>query len=223
MALLVGPSHPAELRLEQVVALESLELLCHLPLATAGDLRHRDLAVVVTDLPRHAPDKTKRPIVALEERLCALPREGLDVQGVGVRQRHHEQGNLLPLTGDIDVGEPKVHLRLARRVRERNEYLLRGRLPLLYGVFHHRVAAGIAPFHLQPVEDPLRRVPLLLGLLLVLLQHLMDPRDVWSKYRLLTLRLPPISRRLNVREHLPQRSPINAVLLARGTLRQLAG
>ena len=30
--------------------------------------------------------------MAFEERLCVLPREGLDGKGVGVRQQHHEQG-----------------------------------------------------------------------------------------------------------------------------------
>ena len=113
---------------------------------------------------------------------------------------------------------PEVHLRLARRVRERNQHLLRGGLPLLHGVLRRRVTAGVAPFDLQPVEDPLRRVPLLLWLLLVLLQHLVDPCRVRAQHRVLTTRSSPISRWLHVHEHLHQRSPVDAVLPAHSVL-----
>lgn len=85
-----------------------------------------------------APDEPEGPVVALEERFGTLPWECLDVGDVGVRQRHDEQCHLLTATGDIDVGEPDVHLRLARRVRERNEHLLRGGLPLLHSILHDR-------------------------------------------------------------------------------------
>ena len=91
-------------------------------------------------------------------------------------------------------------------------------LPLLHGVLRRRVTAGVAPFDLQPVEDPLRRVPLLLWLLLVLLQHLVDPCRVRAQHRLLTTRSSPISRWLHVHEHLHQRSPVDAVLPAHSVL-----
>jgi len=50
-----------------------------------------------------------------------------------------------------------------------------------------------------------------------------NPGEVRADDRLLTLRLSAIPRRFGVREHLYQRSPVDAVLLARGTLRQFAG
>ena len=211
---LVGPPHQAKLRIEEVMALEPLKLPRHLSLAAAGDLCHCDLAVVVADLSRHATNESERTIVALEKGLGALPWKCLDKDGVGVRQRHHEQRHLLPLTSDVDVREAKVDLGLARRVRERHEDFLPGVLPLPDRRFHHRDAAGVVPLCLQPVENPLRRVVLLLGRFLVLLQYLVDPRQMWPQNRFLTLRPTAISGRLGVREHLPERSPVDAVFLA---------
>ena len=156
------------------MALESLKLPRHLSLAAAGDLCHRDLAVVVADLSRHATDEAEGPIMAFEEGLGALPWKRLNVEGIRIRQRHHEQRHLLPLTGEVDIGEAEVDLGLARWMREGHEDLLPDVLPLPDRRFHHRDAAGVATLGPQPVEDPLRRVVLLLRLLLVLLQHLLD-------------------------------------------------
>ena len=223
MPLLVGSPHQAKLCVEEVMALKPLKLPRYLPLAAPGDLRHRDLAVVVADLSRHAADESEGTIVALEKGLGALPWKCLDKDGVGVRQRHHEQRHLLPLTGDVDVREAEVDLCLARRMRERHEDFLPGVLPLPDRRFHHRDAAGVVPLCLQPVENPLRRVVLLLGRFLVLLQYLVDPRQVWPQNRFLTLRPTAISGRLGVREHLPERPPVDAVFLAGRPLRQFAG
>ncbi len=67
--LLVGPPDQAELFLEQIVALEPEELAADLPISAPRDLRHGDLRIVVTDLPRHAPKVFERSLVAFEEDL----------------------------------------------------------------------------------------------------------------------------------------------------------
>jgi hypothetical protein len=66
-------------------------------------------------------------------------------------------------------------------------------------------------------------MPLLHWLLLVVLQYLVNPVEVRAHHRLLTLYLPAISGWLGMREHLHQRPPVDAVFLARCSLRQLAG
>ncbi len=70
----------------------------------------------------------------------------------------------------------------------------------------------------QPLEDPLRRVPLLAVDLPVALEDLLDDRQEPVELRLPLLR-QPVARRLHVRQDLRQRVPVDPVL---GTGRPLA-
>lgn len=125
----------------------------------------------------HAPEILERSAVSFQKRLRALPRKGLHEDGPRIRERHHEQGDLCLLSGQTDRRFAKVDLRLSGRVRERQKDFLLTLFPGPDGVLHHRLAAGVALLISQPLEDPMRRVPLLLRCLTVVLQNLEDHRQ----------------------------------------------
>src|SRR5271154_6365676 len=104
--------------LKQIVPLQSLELPGYFPAASACNLGHRDLAVVVADPPRHAPKESKGPLVPLLKRLRAFVRKHLAEDGVRVGQGHHEHRYLDLLTTKADLGFPEIDLGLTRPVRQ---------------------------------------------------------------------------------------------------------
>ena len=55
----------------------------------------------------------------------------------------------------------EVRLRLAWRMRQRDEHLLPDNLRRAHVILHNRVAAAIAVLGPKPLKDPLGRVPLL--------------------------------------------------------------
>lgn len=64
MSFLVRSADPAEVMLEQIVALQSEELPRRIDAALADDPSHRDAAVVVTDPPGNAAEELERPAMA---------------------------------------------------------------------------------------------------------------------------------------------------------------
>ena len=71
----------------------------------------------------------------------------------------------------------EVDLRMAGRMHQRHEHLLRRAAAARHVVLHDREAARKAVLVPQPLEDPLRRMPLLLGRRFVLGQDLVDDPD----------------------------------------------
>ena len=112
----------------------------------------------------------------VEESLRGLPRIRLHEAGVGVRQVHAEEVDLL--TNATDAGDrlAEVDLRVTRRVRQRHEGLSPTRACNPDVVLHYRVATRIAVLVAQTLEDPLGRVPLLDGCDPVRLQDRIDHR-----------------------------------------------
>jgi hypothetical protein len=207
--------------LEQIVALQTQELAGHFPLATARNLGHGDLRVVVADPPRDPTEELKRPPMPFQERLGAFAREYLAEDGVAVGQRHHEQGHPGHLAPQSDIRLAEVHLGLSRRMRQRQKHLLVPLPPGPHGVFHPRVAALVLMLGLQPLEDPLDRVPLFPMDLLVALENLADDRHELADLRLLPWPLLLILRRLRVRQNPLERIPVELVLPANRPLARL--
>ena len=90
-------------------------------------------------------------------------------------------------------------------MRQRHEHLARAQLFAAHVVLHDRVAARELMLVSEPIEDPLRRMPLLGRTSLILVQNRIDHTDprikLWTPDRL----LPPIARRRRKRHHLPNR------------------
>ena len=84
---------------------------------------------------------------------------------------------------------------MARRMRQRHERLLAAGARQPHIILHHRIAAAIAMFVAQPLEDPLGRVPLLHRCAPVRLQDRVDHRN----------KRPQLRLRHCLRAHIPRR------------------
>jgi hypothetical protein len=122
--LLVGASHPAEVRREQRVALELEKLLGQLPLPALEDLDDRDPGVVVGDPPRNAAELLEGPAMSLHERLRALLGKSLHEHRSRRRKRHDEDRRLPLLLGDPDRRVAEVDLGLSWWMRVWQEHLV---------------------------------------------------------------------------------------------------
>jgi hypothetical protein len=111
------------------------------------------------------------------ESFCRLRRIGHNEAGVRVRQVEREEMELALHA----INEPdrlsEVGLRVSRWMHQRHEHLLRSLPPAGDIVLHDRDATREAVLVTQALEDPLRRVLLLLGNTFVVTQDLVDDRD----------------------------------------------
>ena len=161
LALVVALAGPAEAVAEQVVRLQMRERPRALAFPVAQDPRHRKSGVVIEDRARNPAEEGEGADMAVQERLRRLPRIGLHEPHVAMRQDQAEEGDLLAKAPDLDHRLAEVDLGMARRMMKRNEGLAR-RLPLRPDVvLHDRVAAREPVLVPKPLEDPMRRVPLL--------------------------------------------------------------
>ena len=188
MALFVRTPDQAEVVVVEMVRLQSQELARRRLAASADDLRHGDLRVVVADPLGHAAEELERTDVALLERLGAFAGKRLAEEGVAVRQRHHAEHHL-DLAATIDgLRLAEVELGFARRMRQRHEDFGRLLLAAPDLVADDRDPAGVAVFVAEPLEDPLARMTLLRMDLLVGLQNLVNDRDERPDLRLVPRR-----------------------------------
>jgi hypothetical protein len=216
--LLVGPPHPAEVGLEEVVALEPQELGGELAVAAAEDLGHGDLEVVVADPARDAAEEGEGPGMPLQERLGAFAREGAAEEGVGVRQGHDEHRHLGGPSVERDLGLAEVDLGLAGRVGQRDEDLGAAQPPGGDGLLDDSQAASIGVLVAEPLEDADGGVPLLPGGLLVTLQDLVDDAQEGVELGPGPGGRAAVAGRLGVGEDLGERVPVEVVLTAGGAL-----
>ena len=94
----------------------------------------------------------------------ALRRIGLHQAGVAVRQVHREEVDLALDAADYRQRFTEVDLRVSGIVAQRHEHLaLVLTPPLVHVVLDDREPAGIAVLIAQPLENPLRGMPLLGG------------------------------------------------------------
>ena len=127
-------------------------------------------------------------------------------------QDQAEEGHLLAQAADLDHRLAEVDLSMARRVMQRNESLAR-RLPAgPHMVLHDRVAAAEPVLVAQPLEDSVRRVPLLARHVRgrVSLKDRVDdagePVQLGSPDRL----RPAVARRRRIAQHLLHRATVDA-------------
>jgi len=85
VTLLVRATHKAEVVVVEIIRLQSQELPCRSLAASADNLRHGDLRVVVADPLRHAAEELERTDVARLERLGAFAGKRLTEKCVAVR------------------------------------------------------------------------------------------------------------------------------------------
>ena len=141
MSLFIRTTHQAEVVLIQEVALESLELCCHLTFPSPRDLPDGDFRVVVTDPSGNSAEEFESPFVAFQKTLRTLTRKRLHVNCVRIRQRHHKQCDLHRLAIQHDIGEPVVDLGLTRTMTQRQEDFAATLLPLTHRFLHDRHTA----------------------------------------------------------------------------------
>ena len=130
---------------------------------------------------------------------------------------HRQEVDLAQRPTDLGQGFAKVGLGMAWRMRKRHEHLLGPLAPARYVILHDRHAAGEAVLVTQPLEDPLRRMALLLGPLLVGCHDRIDDageRIELGPKRRLRAHIP---RRHREPQHLGDRPRINPEPLSRCT------
>ena len=148
--------------------------------------------------------------MAVQKGLRRLGRIGLHKTAIAVRQIHAEEVHLLPHSADDRHGFPKIHLCMTRRVGQRHEHLPVRQLLHPYMLLHRRVAAPVAMFIAQPLEDPHCRVPLLDRRLGIIGQYLIDDRLKRHQHPPHHRLRPPIARRFGKAHHLLDRSGVFA-------------
>src|ERR1700736_4648874 len=202
-----GPPKPVG---KHVMRLQLAEHPCPLAHPIAQDARDRQLGVVVQDRARHLAEEAGRGIVSVTERFGGLRRISLHETGVAVRQVHCKEVDLALDPGDLRQRFTKIHLRMARIVTQRHEYLAMPQPPRQHVVFHNGDPAGVAVLVAKPFEDPLRGMPLLPRPTLILQQDPLD--DPGERVELRTRRRPasPVPGRYRKRQHLRTRPRIDA-------------
>ena len=158
--------------------------------------------------------------MAVAERLGRLGRVRLDEERIRVRQRHGEVMQLAPDPADLAERLAEVHLGVPGRMRQGHEHLLGPALLLPNVVGDDGDAAGEAVLVAQPLEDPLRRVPLLLRKGPVRLQDLVDDRDERVELRAHRGLRSPVPRRHRVLQDLRHRLAVDPEQPGRRSLAQ---
>ncbi len=222
MPLFIRLPDQAEVMAEEIMALQPQELAGEHPASLLDHLRDGNLGVVVGNPLRHAAEEFKCPAMALLECLGAFAGKDLAEYGIAVQKRQDEHGDLPLLAAIKNRRLAKVDLGLARSMRQRHEDFCRPPLPPPNLFLDNSPATAVALLA-QPLEDPLGRVPLLWRRVFVSFQNLVDQRHERPEHRLRPRLLPPIARRLLVLKDLLQRVPMQFILLACLSLRQLAG
>jgi hypothetical protein len=100
--------------------------------------------------------------MAVAEGFRGLSRIGLDEAAIRVRQIHAKimEANLLP--ADVPVRLAKIRLRMAWTMAQWNKHLPCPQSRRCHMLAHDRVATGKPLFIPQPIENPIRGVPLFL-------------------------------------------------------------
>src|SRR5665647_55961 len=173
-----------------------------LPLAITEDAGHRALGVVIQNRLWNPAEECERPNVAVTEGFRRLSRIADHKAGIRVRQVKSEEVDLALYAPDDADGFTKVCLSMPRRMHQRHEHLLRPLPPTRHVILHNRDAACEAVLVPKPLEDPLRRMPLLLRSRLVVPKNAVDQCNKWIELRLRRRLLAHITRRHREPYHL---------------------
>ena len=152
--LLLRLTHPAEERLEGVMASQGLVTLVQLPLATDEHMRHHGLGIVPPHFPRHAAKEGETLDHAVQDGLGTFTRQGEGERTIRVSPGEQQDRDLAAAIGEVDVDMAKIGFQtLARIVVEGDERLARA--ALLAGDIqpHAVVAAGVVVLGVQTAID----------------------------------------------------------------------
>src|ERR1700732_1062788 len=148
--------------------------------------------------------------MALAKGFSGLGRIALDEAAIRVRQVHAKIMEPDLLARDIRIRLAKIRLRVARSMAQWHEHLASAERRPCHVLAYNRVSAGKPFLDPQPLENPMRRVALLLVDTSVIFQDLVDPRHVRTELLRCRPLPPPIARRNRELEHLRDRVPMNA-------------
>jgi hypothetical protein len=161
LALVVALGRAAELIGELAVTLQLGESPRPLTLFATQDPGHRDLGVVVKYPRRNRSEVCECQHMTFQEGLRGLGRKSRHEAVVGMRQIHGQVVRLLLDAGDNHPCFAKIRLRLTRRVGQRYKHLTAAQHRRVHVILHDGVAAGELVLFLQPIENPLGRMPLM--------------------------------------------------------------
>ena len=176
--------------------------------AVAQDPGNSQLGIVVEDAPGHSAQEGERRDVAVQEGLGGLRGVGFYEAAVAVGQVGDEAVGLALHAADDHQGLAEVALGVARRMGQRDEHLLGLTAILSYIVLDCGVSAVEPVLVPEPLEDALGRVALLPGTPEIVLQDPVDDAGVGLQLGLSRRRLPAITRRDRIGQHLAHRVPV---------------
>jgi len=116
--------------------------------------------------------------MAIAKSFRRFGRIRLDETAVRVRQIHAKIMEANLLAADVPIRLAKIRLRMTWTMAQRHEHLPRPQHLRRYILTHDRVATGKPSLVPQPLENPMRRVPLLLVNAAVAFKNGVDPRHI---------------------------------------------
>lgn len=140
-------------------------------------------------------EKVEGCYVPIAESLCRLRRVGFDKTTVRVRQVHAQIIEPHLFARNIAIRLTKVCLRVTRTMAQRHEHLTGTLRGLRYVLAHDCITAGEAFLSPQPLENPVRRVALLLVNRAVALQNFVNPSHERAELLGSGPFAPPVARR----------------------------
>ena len=158
--------------------------------------------------------------MAIAEGLRRLAGISLHKAGVRVGKAHRQEVDFTLHPADDGQRFTKINLSMARGVRQRNEHLALTLPGSKDVVLHNCDPARKAILITQPLEDPLRCVPLLLRTPFILFQNTVDNADEGIELRAHWRPRPDITRWDRITQHLPDRARINPKTTSRFSLAQ---
>ena len=168
----------------------------------AKNLGDSNLGVVVENRLRNAAQPGKCGDMPVQKGFGRLGRVGFDEDGIRMRQVQTEVVNPCLDAAQIDVGFAEIDLGTAGRMRQRDKNFLLSQAFLGHEFAHHGVAALIAVFITQALEDPNGGVALFLENVTVVQQDLIDDADEGAELRRYRWVFALITRRHGMTEHL---------------------
>jgi hypothetical protein len=156
------------------------------------------------------PKKSNAALWPSQNASVVSPGYALDEAGVAVRQDEGKEVSLALDPSDRNQGFAEIRLGMPGRMHERDEHLLRAQPALMDVVLHDGVAACEAVLVPQPLEYPLRRVPLLYRPPFVIFKdpvdHTRERVEHWTGRRT----YPPVPGWDRERQHLADRVPVQS-------------
>ena len=178
------------------------------------------LVFVIKDRARHPTEEGEPRDMAVAEGFRGLAGISPHKASVRVGKAHRQEVDFAFHSADDGQGLTKINLSMAGGMRQRDEHLSLSLPGTADVVLHNRDPAREAMFITQPLEDPLRCVPLLLRTLSILFHDAVDNTDegieLWADRR----PRPDITRWHRIAQHLPDRAWIDPKAPSRLSLAQ---